>query len=53
MQYMTFDADLRLNVTGNIVQYPLHYVTYALVTFEANKQMVKKMHLLENTLFDL
>ena len=28
--------DLRVKVTGNIVQYPLHYVTYAPVKFEAN-----------------
>ena len=27
--------DLRVKVTGKIVQYPLHYVTYALLKFEA------------------
>ena len=32
---MTFELDLRVKVTGNIVQYPLHYVTYASVKFEA------------------
>ena len=28
------DLDLRVKVTQNIVQYPLHHVTYALATFE-------------------
>ena len=36
MQYMTFDLDLKVKLTGNIVQYTLHYVTYAPVKFEAN-----------------
>ena len=36
MLYMPFDLELRVNVTGNIVQYTLHYVTYAPVKFEAN-----------------
>ena len=30
---LTFDIDLRVKVTGNDVQYPLHYVTYAPVKF--------------------
>ena len=34
MQDLAFD--LRVKVTENIVQYPLHYVTYAPVKFEAN-----------------
>ena len=29
-----FDLDLGVKVTGNVVQYPLHHVTYAPTNFE-------------------
>ena len=31
-----FDLDIRVKVTGNVFQYPLHYVTYAPEKFEVN-----------------
>ena len=31
-----FDLDPKAKATGNIVQYPLHHVTYALEKFEVN-----------------
>ena len=31
-----FDLDIRVKVTGNVAQYPLHYVTYVPVKFEVN-----------------
>ena len=31
-----FDIDIRVKVTGNVAQYPLHHVTYAPVKFEVN-----------------
>ena len=31
---MTFDLDLRVKVTQNVAQYPLHHVTYAPTEFE-------------------
>ena len=29
-----FDLDLRVKVTQNVAQYPLHYVTYSFTKFE-------------------
>ena len=29
-----YDLDLRVNVTHNVAQYPLHHVTYAPANFE-------------------
>ena len=44
----------RVKVTENVIQYPLHYVTYAPVKFEVNTSNDKEdMHLQEKTLFDL
>ena len=41
-------------VTRNVAQYPWHHVTYAPAKFDVAHPMVKeKMHLQENTLFDL
>ena len=41
-------------VTQNFAQYPRHHVTYAPAKFDVAHPMVKeKMHLQENTLFDL
>ena len=38
----------------NVAQYPWHHVTYAPAKFDVAHSMVKeKMHLQENTLFDL
>ena len=34
--FLTFDLDRTVKVTRNIVQYPLHHVTYAPVKFEVN-----------------
>ena len=31
---MTFDLDLRVKVTQNVAQYPLHHVIYASTKFE-------------------
>ena len=31
---MTFELDLGVKVTRNVVQYPLHHVTYSLSKFE-------------------
>ena len=49
-----FELYHRVKVTENVVQYHLHYVTYAPVKLKLLHQTVKKdMHLQENTLFDL
>ena len=32
IHYLTFDLDLRVKVTINIAQYPLHYMTYNVCT---------------------
>ena len=34
IQYWTFDLDLRVKVTRNVAQYPLHHVTYSATKFE-------------------
>ena len=34
MLYLIFDFDLRIKVTPNTAQYPLHHVTYAAAKFE-------------------
>ena len=34
IHYLTFDFDLGFKVTGNVVQYPLIYVTYLCTKFE-------------------
>ena len=34
IHYLTFGLDLGVNVTGNVTQFPLHYVTYAAAKFE-------------------
>ena len=44
----------RVKVTQNVAKYPQHHVTYAPEKFDVAHPMVKeKMHLQENTLFDL
>ena len=49
-----FDLDLGVKNTGNVAQYPLHYLNYAPVKFEVLRQTVmEEMHLPKNTLFDL
>ena len=49
-----FDLDPKVKVTQNVAQYPRHHVTYAPVKFDFAHPMVKeKIHLQENTLFDL
>ena len=54
IHYLTFDLDLGVKVTQNVAQFPLHHVTYASAKFDVLHPMVKeKMHLQENTLFDL
>ena len=46
--------DLDPKVTRNDAQYPRHHVTYAPAKYDVAHPMVKeKMHLQENTLFDL
>ena len=35
IQYLTFELDLRVKVTRNVAQYPLHHVTYPATKFEA------------------
>ena len=37
IHYLTFDLDLGVNVTRNVIQYPLHYVIYASTKFEVAK----------------
>ena len=34
IQYLTFDLDIRVKVTRNVAQYPLHPVTYSATKFE-------------------
>ena len=34
IHYLTFDLDLRVKVTRNVTQYPLHHVIYASTKFE-------------------
>ena len=34
IHYLTFDLDLRVKVTRNVAQYPLHHVTYSATKFE-------------------
>ena len=34
IQYFTFDLDLRVKVTQNVAQYPLHHVTCSATRFE-------------------
>ena len=49
-----FDVDPKVKVTWNVAQLPRHHVTYAPAKFDVAHPMVKeKMHLQENTLFDL
>ena len=49
-----FDLDPKVKVTRNVAQYPQHHVTYAPAKFDVAHPMEKeKMHLQENTLFDL
>ena len=31
---LIFDLDLRIKVTGNVAQYPLHHLTYSATNFE-------------------
>ena len=46
-----YNLDLGVKVTQNVAQYHPHHVTYAPANFEVAMSM--KMHLQENTLFDL
>ena len=41
-----FDIDLRVKITRNVDQYPLHYVTYAPAKFEVGT-VEKEMYLRE------
>ena len=34
IQYLTFDLDLGVKVTGNVAQYPPHHETYSATKFE-------------------
>ena len=34
IHYLTFDLDLGVKVTRNVIQYPLHHVIYASTKFE-------------------
>ena len=34
IHYLTFDLDLRVKVTRNVAQYPLHHVIYSASKFE-------------------
>ena len=34
IKYLTFDIDLRVKVTQNVAQYPLHHVTFSATKFE-------------------
>ena len=34
IHYLIFDLDLRVKVTQNVAQYPLHYVTFSATKFE-------------------
>ena len=34
IQYLTFDLELRVKVTRNVAQYPLHHVIYPATKFE-------------------
>ena len=55
--YLTFDLDIEVNVTRNMVQFPLHHVTYAPTNIKTcfvqqlkMRCIYKKMHVLT---FDL
>ena len=49
-----YDLDLGVKVTQNVAKYHPHHVSYAPVNFEvAMSNVQEKIHLQENTLFDL